>query len=140
MRLPWKAGLKARRGSAAMEFALLAPVFALIAIGAYDFGNAVQTSMRLERAARAGAQFALVYPTNSAGVVAAAIAAWPELTSANVPNPTSLCTCGDSTVACTATCNTGLVWTVTVTTQRNISTLIVPGLNSRSGSATVRVR
>lgn len=136
---PWTPR-RAKRGSAAMEFALLAPIFALIAIGAYDFGNAVQTSMRLERAARAGAQFALVYPSNLEGIKAAAIAAWPDLRDQDVPTPTEQCRCGNATLACSATCNSGLEWTVTVTTQRSITTLILPGLNARSGTATVRVR
>jgi Flp pilus assembly protein TadG len=123
-----------------MEFALLAPIFALIAIGAYDFGNAVQTSMRLERAARAGAQFALVHPRNLEGIKAAAIAAWPDLRDQDVPIPTEQCRCGSTTISCTDPCNAGLEWTVTVTANRSISTLILPGLNARSGTATVRVR
>ncbi|MBX9698960.1 MAG: pilus assembly protein [Acetobacteraceae bacterium] len=132
--------LRDRRGSAAMEFALLAPIFGLIAIGAYDFGNAVQTSMRLERAARAGAQFALVHPRNLEGIATAARAAWPSLTSEEVPTPTEVCRCNAEAVSCTSICANGLEWTVTVTATRSISTLMVPGLNSRSGTATVRVR
>lgn len=129
-----------RKGSAVLEFALLAPIFALVAVGAYDFGNALQTSMRLERAARAGAQFALVQPSDFAGIRAAALAAWPDLRVSDVPPPREQCRCGDETIACTATCRDGLQWTVTVTATRRITTLVLPGLTSRTGTATVRVR
>ena len=129
-----------RRGSAALEFALLAPVFALVAIAAYDFGNALQTSMRLERAARAGAQFALVQPGDAAGIRAAAIAAWPDLRASEVPPPREQCRCGETTITCSATCRDGLQWTVTVTATRRITTLVLPGLTARTGTATVRVR
>lgn len=129
-----------RRGTAVLEFALMAPVFALVAIGAYDFGNALQTSMRLERAARAGAQFALVQPRDLTGIRAAAIAAWPALSAAEVPLPREQCRCGDIMVTCSAVCRDGLQWTVTVTTTRSITTLILPGMTARRGSATVRVR
>lgn len=137
-----KAGLlsRRRRGSAALEFALLAPVFALVAVGAYDFGNALQTTMRLERAARAGAQFALAQPSDVAGIRAAAIAAWPALSVAEVLPPHEQCRCGDETIACAVPCRAGLHWTVTVTATRSITTLILPGLTARTGTATVRVR
>ena len=134
-----------RRGSSAIEFALLAPFFALIAIGAYDLGNAVQASMRLERAARAGAQYALVYPRDLSGIQSAVRAAWPALGAANVPTPTVSCACTRAAAGagaapdCFTACAGARVWTVTVSAQQTITPLILGGLRSRSGSATVRV-
>lgn len=135
-----------RRGSSAIEFALLAPFFALIAIGAYDLGNAVQASMRLERAARAGAQYAQVHPRDLAGIQSAVRAAWPALGAADVPTPTVSCVCTGTvrisegaTADCLAACAGARVWTVTVSAQQSITPLILNGLRSRSGSATVRV-
>ncbi len=50
----------ARRCVAAVEFALLAPVFALMFAGIVDLGNALWTWCRLEEAVAAGTSFALV--------------------------------------------------------------------------------
>jgi len=140
MRMP-RSSIRSRRGSSAVEFALLAPFFALIAIGAYDLGNAVQTSMRLERAARAGAQYAIVYPRDLTGIQAAVRAAWPALATANVPLPVEACTCTAAGPAhnCYTECGGARVWTVTVSAQQTITPLILNGLSSRSGSAVVRV-
>jgi len=60
--------LKNTRASAAVEFAILAPVFGLILAGAIDFGGVVFTKFRIENAASAGANFALV---NAANITAA---------------------------------------------------------------------
>ncbi|MBY0333970.1 MAG: pilus assembly protein [Acetobacteraceae bacterium] len=139
MRIRWNS-VRARRGVAATEFAVLAPVLGLIALGAYDFGNAVQTSIRLDRAVRTGAQHAVLQPRDFAGMRAAARAAWPALTDAELPMPTEACLCGGSTVACSATCGSGLVRTVTVTARRSVQPFILGGLAARAGSATVRVQ
>ena len=47
------------RGSTAVEFGLTAPLLVLLAFGAYDYGSAYVESVRLNGAARAGAQQAL---------------------------------------------------------------------------------
>jgi Flp pilus assembly protein TadG len=128
------------RGGAALEFALLAPVFTLLALGTFDLGHALQTSMRLERAARAGAQFALAQPRDLAGIQVATLAAWPDLGAGGVPAPIEQCRCGAQQAACALPCQDGQEWLVTVTAQRSITTLLLPGLGVRTGSATVRVR
>jgi Flp pilus assembly protein TadG len=52
--------LAARRCVAAVEFALLAPLFVLMFAGIVDLGNALWTWCRLEEAVAAGTGFALV--------------------------------------------------------------------------------
>lgn len=123
-----------------MEFAVLAPILTLIALGAYDFGQAVQTSMRLDRAARAGAQHAVALPGDFTGMQAAVRAAWPELSATDVPVPVETCRCAGSVLACTSPCAGGMERTVTVTAQRSITTLVVPGLGARTARATVRTQ
>ncbi|MBW8269077.1 TadE family protein [Caldovatus aquaticus] len=54
--------LRDRRGVSALEFALLLPVLITVLMGAFDLGNAFQQSIRLEAAARAGAQAAFYSP------------------------------------------------------------------------------
>lgn len=123
-----------------MEFAVLAPILTLIALGAYDFGHAVQTSMRLDRAARAGAQHAIALPGDFTGMQAAVRAAWPDLSPAEVPTPVETCRCAGTVQDCSSACATGLERTVTVTAQRSITPLVVRTLGTRTARATVRTQ
>lgn len=52
------------RGVSALEFVLVAPVVVFITFAVLDFGNALQQIIRLETAARAGAQVAFTQPNN----------------------------------------------------------------------------
>ncbi|MDJ0391285.1 pilus assembly protein [Roseomonas sp. E05] len=91
-----------RRGVSALEFALVAPVLALMALGGFDLGNAVLQNLRLEAAARAGAQYAFTRPTDGAGITAAIRANLPGWADITVPDPVVACRCEDgSTVSCT---------------------------------------
>lgn len=54
----------ARGGNSAVEFALVAPLLILITFGAFDYGRAYVEGVRMNGAARAGAQYALFEPTN----------------------------------------------------------------------------
>jgi hypothetical protein len=68
------------------------------------------------------------------------IAAWPDLTTANVPLPRLACECASATASCTQTCAGGLVQTVTVTAQRSLSPIILHNFSTSQGSAVVRLR
>lgn len=50
------------RGVSALEFALVTPIVLFIMMAVADFGNALQQAVRLEDAARAGAQVAFTHP------------------------------------------------------------------------------
>ena len=129
-----------RRGVAATELALVAPVLLLLMLGTVDVSNSVQTSIRLERAARAGAQYALADSSNMAAVQSAVISAWPELTTANVPIPVLSCECSAVTVACTAGCAGGLVHIVTVRATRTLTPMLLKTLNGGNGNAVARLQ
>ena len=129
-----------RRGVAATELALVAPVLLVIMLGTVDVSNSVQTSIRLERAARAGAQYALVDSSNMAAVQSAVISAWPELTTANVPLPVLSCECSAVTVACTVGCAGGLVHIVTVTATRTLTPTLLKTLTRSNGNAVARLQ
>lgn len=66
------------RGVSAIEFALVMPVVMLIMLGVADYGNALQQSLRLEAAARAGAQVAFTRPGDTGTT------AFPAATDASV--------------------------------------------------------
>lgn len=138
----------ARRGAAALEFVLILPILTLIMVVAYDLGSAAQQSIRLETAARAGAQFAFSYPTDTAGTrrqVLSALTGWQDVT---VPTPTLTCRCGAATVTCSepVTCSgtqNATDWKevyVSIRVTRPFSALLVPNLSPLQGRADVRVR
>jgi Flp pilus assembly protein TadG len=126
-----------KAGAAAVELALVAPVLLLLSAGAYDAANAIQLSLRLERAARAGAQFAMANPTDASTIQSAVIQAWPELTAAEV---TVTCNCDATATACGAACSPGASRTVSVTAERSLSPLILASFNKGFGNAVLRLR
>lgn len=108
-----------RKGSTAVEFGLTVPLLVLLAFGAYDYGSAYVEGVRLNGAARAGAQQALynaqdwqntaqmeqVALEEYAGhaLTAEEIAVMPVAAAAQ-----AFCACtGGATLACTATCPGG---------------------------------
>jgi Flp pilus assembly protein TadG len=54
------------RGQALVEFALIVPVFMLIAFGIFDFGFAFDSSLTISNAAREGARFGATNPDSTA--------------------------------------------------------------------------
>lgn len=129
-----------RRGVAATELAILTPLLLIFLFGTVDVSNSVQTSMRLERAARVGAVYALADSTDMNAVRGAVIAAWPALTTNDVPLPVLSCQCVGATVTCTASCPSGLVRTVTVTATRTLVPRLITSMNRSTGNAVARLQ
>jgi Flp pilus assembly protein TadG len=63
---PWS-----EQGQDAAEFALILPILFLILMGMFDMGRAVYYTSTLNSAAREGARYASVHPTDTAGIEAA---------------------------------------------------------------------
>jgi Flp pilus assembly protein TadG len=100
---------RARRGIAAVEFALIAPIMVVCLLAVYDLGRALQQQIRLNQALAAGGMFAIYYPRDSAGmanVVSAAVSSWTDVT---VATPTTACYCynagtdASTSISCTFT-------------------------------------
>jgi Flp pilus assembly protein TadG len=93
------------RGSSLVEMAILLPFLLLILIGVIDFGRAYYDSIEVANAARAGAQYGVINPTDTTGMVAAA----KSDTSVDIPTITATaaygCMCSDGTGA-SPTCST----------------------------------
>ena len=105
------AGLvRARDGSAAMEFSIAAPVLAIIFIPLIDIGMGVYQQMQVQDAAQAGAQFAMAHGWNSSAIQSAVTSATGLSVSAS-PAPSKSCGCPDgssvSPAACGSTCPGG---------------------------------
>ncbi len=71
------AALRARRGVAAAEFALIAVPMVMLLIATYNIGIVVYERTLLAQAVRAGAQYALSFPTQTDSAVSAVKAALP---------------------------------------------------------------
>ena len=63
------------KGVSAAEFGMIAPAMIVLLAGLVDLSGAMQQSIRLENAARAGAQYAMSFPEDTAGIMAATAAA-----------------------------------------------------------------
>jgi Flp pilus assembly protein TadG len=110
-----------RRGTALVEFALVAPVLLLFLAGILDYGQAVSKATAVANAARVGAQYASssqARTTDTAGIRSAAIDSAPSLTGLTVTSARSCQCSGGAVVSCGGSCSGGTVQTyvqVTVT-------------------------
>lgn len=112
-----------RRGAAAVEFALLAPIIAAVLAGIANYGMALFQKMELESAARAGAQMAIRDRSNTTMIENAVINATNlTLVAGDISmDPTCWCADVDASATCGVTCDDGdptqYFMTVTVTKE-----------------------
>lgn len=123
---------RARDGIAAVEFGLLAPMLLLIVAASLDLGLAYSAQIKVQQAAQAGAQYALLHGYDSTKIISAVTSATTLSVSAS-PAPTQQCGClsGSSvtlsgTPPCLVTCGNGLTpgTYVQVNAQASYSPLI----------------
>jgi len=132
------------RGVFAIEHALIVPFLLLLLSGAIDLGYALNQSSSLSGAARAGAQYAMRFPSDADGiklVVQKAVSYDPD--SLTISSKLS-CECEDGTAAaCTDTCSGTAPFTyVTVSVSKTYSsplpTAMMLGITTLSSSAVMR--
>ena len=131
-----------RRGVAALEFAVILPVLAMTLMAVIDLGRAIEQTLRLEAAARAGAQYAMFTPTDQAGIELAArgaLAGWGDVT---ILPAVMSCICpGAGAAACTSTgCAVALERYVSITITRGFDSLLIADLTTLQGDMTLRIR
>lgn len=100
-----------RSGVAAVEFALLLPVFALICVGAIDFGLAFDAKLKLSNAVGEGAQFAFLTGTTVQSaqvqtVVQGATTLSPLVVNVNYNSAACYCPAGSPAALSAQTCGT----------------------------------
>lgn len=132
-RLPW-----AREGVTTIEFALVAPILALLIVGILDFGIGLWRQMQVATAAQAGAAYASTNGWNATATgIANAVTGATGLGSITAtPAPAWACGCPNATsgiawVACGSTCPDGSqsAHYVTIGAQAAYSTILpYPGL------------
>ena len=131
-----------RRGVAALEFAAILPVLAVTLMSLIDLGSAIQQSIRLEAAARAGAQHAMATPSDQAGIANAVRAALPGWTDLTVAPAAMTCVCpGTGPTGCASTtCAVALERYVSISVTRSFTGLLLTGLTTLRGDMTLRIR
>jgi Flp pilus assembly protein TadG len=101
-----------RRGTAAIEFALAAPMFLILFLGLVEIGFGTYQAMQVQDAAEAGALYASEYGWNPSGISAAVVNATGATGLTATPASVEFCGCPTSTgitaVVCTATCTGGV--------------------------------
>lgn len=138
-----------RKGIAALEFGLLAPVLLIAITGVLDYGIALYYKMQLSTAVRAGIQIAATDPTNAnlTAIITEAATGATGLTGITVPAPTTFCECSNNpntAVGCASTCAGGTLQSfLTLTVNYTYAPLFLPAAaisNPITASATVRTQ
>ncbi len=135
-----------RRGVSALELALLGPLLVLLMLGTLDVGTVMQQSLLLRQAVRAGALYAVQWPTDTTGMANAISAALPSGVNATVATPTTSYVCWSSSggivPATNGTCGTGqtLQTLVTLSASKTYSPWLLSSLNSISASNVIRTQ
>ncbi len=98
-------------GAAAVEFALGAPLLALMLVGIVEIGFATRRQMQVEDAAAAGALYASANGWDQAGIATAVTSAKSNAAISASPAPSQFCGCptaaGITTDVCGHTCADG---------------------------------
>ena len=122
-RWPWQLDA---RGVAAVEFALIAPILISLFGAAVDLGRGIERGIKLETAARAGAQYATLKPNDDAGILDAVSNSLSGVSGATMSPGIIECDCPDangassgtpSSSACSNTCANGLARYRTITVR-----------------------
>ncbi len=104
-------GQRLSRGTAAIEFAIGAPILILLLVGLVEIGFAVYQSMQVQNAVEAGVMYATQNGWDSAGIVAAVDNATGASGMTASPVPTQFCGCpqagGIASIDCSVTCADG---------------------------------
>lgn len=93
------------RGSSLVEMAIMLPFLLLLVIGVIDFGRAYYDSIEVASAARAGAQYGVINPTDTTGMIAAAKSDTASDISTLTATAADGCMCSDGSGA-SASCGT----------------------------------
>jgi Flp pilus assembly protein TadG len=138
------------QGVAAIEFAMLASILALLMICVVDVGMGFYRKMQVQNAAQVGAQYAMLHDFSIGSISAAVTAAtsYPDISAA--PAPTQYCGCpsntGIGTVTCGSTCADGTTAAtyVSVSAQGTYYTLLsyplLPNSFTLTAKSTVRTQ
>jgi hypothetical protein len=122
--------LRCTSGSAAVSTAIVAPMLLLIFANVVDVGRATYDATSLSGAVRAGTQYALRTPNNTAGIKAAVSAASTLSGDAIVPDAVQFCECPNGTSKlCSENCGTEPLRKFVLVTASHSFSRIMPSLS-----------
>src|SRR3954453_2780072 len=90
-----------QRGTAAIEFLLIATVLFTLLLAVAGFGDVTQRQVAIQTAVRAGGEYARFFPTDSTGIQNAIQNALPSGWTFS-GTPTVTCSCAGATTSCSA--------------------------------------
>jgi len=91
--------LRDQRGTAAIEFMLIAMVLFTLLLAVAGFGDVTQRQVAIQTAVRAGGEYARFFPTDQTGIQNAVTNALPSGWTLSGP-PTVSCSCAGATTSC----------------------------------------
>ena len=108
-----------KRGTSAVEFALIAPVMAAVVVGLADVNNMGMGASNMQTAVRAGAQYAMSGGTDATTAQTKANAAWTRKPAGGTISASRVCKCASTVTDCSTPCATNqwpeMYMTVTAT-------------------------
>jgi Flp pilus assembly protein TadG len=112
--------LRDRRGASATEFAVIAPVLGLMALGMIDGWSLATSALNMHTGVQAGAKFLLQGGGAESDVEAVTLAGWAYKPGDADVNVTKACTCAGAAALCTGLCvatnkPTEVVYTISAT-------------------------
>jgi Flp pilus assembly protein TadG len=99
---------RCRRASVMVEVGLIAPVVGILAVGLFEYTAATYQGMQMRSAARAGMEYAMKFPSDTAGIQQAVVGAGQVSATDLTVTVTQFAECPDGTPAATTdTCADG---------------------------------
>ncbi|MGH6845398.1 MAG: TadE/TadG family type IV pilus assembly protein [Methylocella sp.] len=95
-----------KRGSIAVEFALIGPALVLLLMAATDLSMAIHARAEVGNAARAGAEYAETHSFNSSSITNAVTSATSLSGVTATPTPSTFCGCATASGIAQQTCGT----------------------------------
>jgi Flp pilus assembly protein TadG len=145
-----QAFLSCDRGLAAVEFAVIAPVLALVMICTVDIGLGFYRKMQVQNAAQAGAEYAATHGFSATAIASAMASATGYSSVQASPQPYQYCGCASTSGVATATCGTNCAGGaqagtyVAVSAQAVYTTLLpyplLPDTYTFTAQSTVRIQ
>jgi Flp pilus assembly protein TadG len=129
------------RGTAAIEFAFVAPFLAVAFAGIADLGYNIYVKSALSSVARIGGHYAAAYPDDTAGVTAVVAQSWNLGTPTPSVSTVKICECDGAAATCGSTCSGGAIMRsrMQVTLTRTYSTLLSNTYFTRPSTLTATV-
>ncbi len=129
-----------RRGGAAVEFAILVPLFGAILIGLMVAWEPATAMLKLRAAVHAGATYVRDGGTDDAKAVTVVRESWDRRPADAAINVSRACLCGSTVHACTTVCSDRTPPTVYVTVSASTTDMSRSFAQTLARSEVVRVR